>query len=131
MLCILLQYFYFFSAKRTQVIDDESDYFSTDSNQWLSDREREKLRKREAELRELRHGSRLNQKVTLDFAGRRVTEEDTRKLDIYDVNDDVVQEIHYGKSKSGSEGFQMKPEDFQNDLVNPNIDRKAPKVSCE
>jgi len=44
--------------KRTKVIDDESDYFSVDSNQWLSKDQRQKLANREKQLRESRHGSR-------------------------------------------------------------------------
>ncbi len=55
------------------MIDDESDYFSVD-DRWLSSKERDKLRKREEELRDKRHGSRLDRKITLDFAGRRVIE---------------------------------------------------------
>ena len=60
------------------MIDDESDYFSTESNRWISDAERKALQQREAELREIRHGSRMNRKllVELDFAGRRVVEEE-------------------------------------------------------
>ena len=34
------------------------------------------LREREDELREKRHGSRRNKAVTLDFAGRKVVEEE-------------------------------------------------------
>lgn len=64
-----------FSVKRTQVLDDESDYFATDSNQWLSPCERDALRKREEELRELRHASRKDRKITLDFAGRQALDE--------------------------------------------------------
>ncbi|XP_069723302.1 activating signal cointegrator 1 isoform X4 [Phaenicophaeus curvirostris] len=63
------------SVRRTQVIDDESDYFATDSNQWLSKQEREVLQKREQELQELRHASRLTRKITIDFAGRQILEE--------------------------------------------------------
>lgn len=65
----------FISVRRTQVLDDESDYFAADSNQWLSPVERETLRKRAEELRELRHASHKDRKITLDFAGRRVLEE--------------------------------------------------------
>lgn len=53
-------------------MDDESDYFATESNQWLLPSEREKLRKKEEELREIRHASRKDRKITLDFAGRQV-----------------------------------------------------------
>ena len=67
------------------MIDDESDYFSVDANQWLSDAERDSLSKKEAELREAKYGSRRDRKIVLDFAGRRVIEqEDTvgkRRLD--------------------------------------------------
>ncbi|XP_059036749.1 activating signal cointegrator 1 isoform X6 [Mustela lutreola] len=64
------------SIRRTQVIDDESDYFASDSNQWLSKIERETLQKREEELREFRHMSRLSKKVTIDFAGRKIVEDE-------------------------------------------------------
>ena len=61
------------SVKRTHVIDDESDYFSVD-DRWLSKADKEKLRKREEELRAQRHASRKDRKITLDFAGRKVVE---------------------------------------------------------
>lgn len=71
------------SVRRTQVLDDESDYFATDSNQWLSPGERDKLRKKEEELRELRHASRKDRKITLDFAGRQVIDEGKNLNDYY------------------------------------------------
>ncbi|ELK33378.1 Activating signal cointegrator 1 [Myotis davidii] len=40
------------SIQRTQVIDDESGYFASDSNQWLSKIERETLQKQDEKLRE-------------------------------------------------------------------------------
>ena len=61
------------SVKRTHVIDDESDYFSVD-DRWLSKADKEKLKKREEELRAQRHTSRKDRKITLDFAGRKVVE---------------------------------------------------------
>lgn len=75
LLCVLFPSF-LLSIRRTQVIDDESDYFASDSNQWLSKVEREMLQKREDELRELRHASRLSKKVTIDFAGRKILEDE-------------------------------------------------------
>jgi hypothetical protein len=63
------------SEKRTRVIDDEMDYFASDTNQWLSREERKALKSKEEDLHEMRHGSRRNRKVTLDFAGRRVKDE--------------------------------------------------------
>lgn len=68
--------FSFLSIRRTQVIDDESDYFASDSNQWLSKIEREAIQKREEELREFRHASRLSKKITIDFAGRKIVEDE-------------------------------------------------------
>ena len=62
-------------VRRTKVIDDECDYFASDTNKWLPKKERDALRKKEEELREKRHGSRRQMKVTLDFAGRKVIDE--------------------------------------------------------
>jgi hypothetical protein len=56
------------SERRTKVIDDESDYFTVNSV-WLSKAEREKLQQREEELQARHHASRLNRRLTLDFAG--------------------------------------------------------------
>ncbi|KAG8576090.1 hypothetical protein GDO81_009770 [Engystomops pustulosus] len=84
------------SVRRTHVIDDESDYFSTDSNQWLSQAEREVLRKKEQELQELRHASRLSRKVTIDFAGRKVVEEGNDLADYHKKLDDVVYAVNSG-----------------------------------
>lgn len=120
------------SVRRTQVIDDEADYFSTDSNQWLSKDDRELLRKREEELRSQRHVSRKDRKITLDFAGRQVIEEDPSKtVNMYDVNDEIVQQVNFGarpKEKHGSKvsgkGGSSDKDDY---LVNPGIQIDAPK----
>lgn len=108
------------SVKRTQVIDDESDYFSTDGNQWLKENERTFLKKREEELRSLRHASRKDRKITctLDFAGRRIVEEETH----VDVNssDNALDD----RSSEQSSTFIN---DFKDDLVNPNIKLNPPK----
>lgn len=63
------------SQRRTKVIDDEGEYFLSNSK-WLSKSEREKISKKEAEIQAKKHASRLEKKITLDFAGRRVIEED-------------------------------------------------------
>ena len=62
------------SVRRTKVIDDESDYFATDSK-WLSKKEKKVLKEKEEKLHQLRHRSRREMKISLDFAGRRITEE--------------------------------------------------------
>ncbi|XP_045396873.1 activating signal cointegrator 1 isoform X2 [Lemur catta] len=84
------------SIRRTQVIDDESDYFASDSNQWLSKLERETLQKREEELRELRHASRLSKKVTIDFAGRKILEEENPLAEYHSRLDETIQAIANG-----------------------------------
>lgn len=65
------------SERRTRVIDDNSDYYSSD-NKWLTTEQRELIRKKEEELRAEQHASRRQQKVTLDFAGRQVVKEESQ-----------------------------------------------------
>jgi len=109
------------SAKRTHVIDDESDYFATDSNQWLTSKQRSGLRSKEAELRARRHATRRDRghQVTLDFAGRRVVEEDH---DVAAVKGDEDED----KDKVA----EFNPDDFTVDLVNPNMRLAAPPQVC-
>ena len=113
------------------MIDDESDYFSVDSNKWLSKADREALRKREEELRAQRHASRKDRKVTLDFAGRRVLEEENDAgVNMYDVNDEVIQRVHFGaRPKTTISNSAKVSADGSDYLVNPNIITQAPQVS--
>lgn len=115
--------------KRTQVIDDESDYFSTDSNQWLKDSEKAALRKREEELRGVRHASRKDRKVmlTLDFAGRQVIEEE-RGVDMYNASDSLVQKINFSVSDDQSSAQVIPAGSVNENIVNPNINGPPPKV---
>ena len=120
-----------FSVRRTKVIDDESDYFATDAGTWLSKGEKEALEKRKEELHAQRHASRKDRKVTLDFAGRTVIEEAPQIVDMYDINDAVVQAVHYGaRPKVKDDAPVFTEEDFDS-IVNPDIDREPPKVSKE
>ena len=59
------------SEQRTKVIDDESDYFATDVYKWMTPEQKSKLKEQE-ELREKRHGSRLDRKIDFDFAGKNI-----------------------------------------------------------
>lgn len=79
------------SERRTKVIDDESDYFTVNSV-WLSKAEREKLQQRAEELQARRHASCHDRRVTLDFAGRQVVEDDEPPI-FYDEEDSVLKEI--------------------------------------
>ena len=65
------------SARRTKVIDDQADYYSADSK-WLSKSQREKAKKKEQELANAKHRSRLDRRYVLDFAGREVREDSVR-----------------------------------------------------
>ncbi|XP_059211928.1 activating signal cointegrator 1 [Centropristis striata] len=116
------------SVRRTQVLDDESDYFATDSNQWLSPGEREKLRKKEEELREIRHASRKDRKITLDFAGRQVIDEGNNLNEYYNKLDETVMAMNSGSiSKSPKYSQGKGGSQTLGDLVNPNIMQSAPE----
>ncbi|NWT80391.1 TRIP4 protein, partial [Lanius ludovicianus] len=114
------------SVRRTQVIDDESDYFATDSNQWLSKQEREALQKREQELRELRHASRLAKKITIDFAGRQILEEDSNMAEYHSKLDETIGAMSCGtlSEPAGSPSAEMTPNSGV--LVNPRLLQPAP-----
>ncbi|KAL6745667.1 hypothetical protein V8C86DRAFT_1700121 [Haematococcus lacustris] len=60
------------SAKRTAVIDDQSDYFEVDTNAWLTDQERHELRQRRRIEMEAEAARRSRVAITLDLLGRRV-----------------------------------------------------------
>lgn len=98
------------SEKRTKVYDDESDYFSTNSK-WLSETDREKLQKREEELRQKRF-ERGPQKLTLDFAGRKVIEAE-EQANVYDPEDPIIKEILEGKTNDIYTAYEEKnPESY-------------------
>ncbi|XP_032089021.1 activating signal cointegrator 1-like [Thamnophis elegans] len=113
------------SVRRTQVIDDESDYFATDSNQWLSKQERQVLEKRAKELYELRHASRLSKKITIDFAGRQIREENDNMADYHSKLDETVEAISLGSLVKAKQTPDGKLEDL-GVLVNPHILQAAP-----
>eukprot|EP00911_Craspedida_sp_UC1_P000218 UC1_evm1s165 len=73
------------SAKLSRVIDDESDYFTTEGNSWLSGAERDKLGAAASRLRDKQRAARKTRTITIDFAGRRVIEEAPEQVDLYDA----------------------------------------------
>uniref|UniRef100_A0A673GQ15 Thyroid hormone receptor interactor 4 n=1 Tax=Sinocyclocheilus rhinocerous TaxID=307959 RepID=A0A673GQ15_9TELE len=115
------------SVKRTQVLDDESDYFATDSNQWLSPGEREALRKREEDLWELRHASHKDRKITLDFAGRRVLDEGENLTPYYQKFDETVKAINTGSFGQTPKHSVSTDRQHLRELVNPDIMQAAPE----
>lgn len=66
------------SAKRTNVIDDQSDYFAIDSNAWLSDSEKMELKRQQHEAEAAAEERRKRIVVTVDLLGRRVVMSDER-----------------------------------------------------
>ncbi|XP_063831018.1 activating signal cointegrator 1 [Ostrinia nubilalis] len=89
------------SERRTHVTDDDSDYFSANSV-WLNAAEKEKLEKYQQTLHEKKHVSRLAKKMTFDFAGRQVVEDNT--ID-YDVDEDKIREMSGGSGATAPPGF--------------------------
>ncbi|XP_007532408.1 activating signal cointegrator 1 [Erinaceus europaeus] len=115
------------SIRRTQVIDDESDYFACDSNQWLSKIERETLQKREEELREFRHASRLSRKVTIDFAGRKIVEDENPLAEYHTKLDETIQAIANGTLCQPLTKLDRPSDEPLGILVNPNLCQSPPQ----
>lgn len=113
------------SVKRTHVIDDDADYFSSDS-QWLSKSEREALERCEEELRQIRFQSRREVKVTFDFAGRRI-------LDANENNAFSLNNMYEDQKTAALEAKQIalidtKDDNFlPRDLVNPAVNMHVPQ----
>lgn len=111
-------FFFFFSARRTKVIDDECDYYQTNSV-WLSNSEREKLERHENEMRARKHGSRLNRKITFDFAGREVVDE---AAFVDEADDEVLRSIMESRSSDTTMSSNMCPAmEFSQPLVRRDI----------
>ncbi|XP_060007677.1 activating signal cointegrator 1 isoform X2 [Lagenorhynchus albirostris] len=115
------------SIRRTHVIDDESDYFASDSNQWLSKIEREALQKREEELREFRHASRLSKKITIDFAGRKIMEDENPLTEYHSKLDEAIHAIANGTLNQPPTKLDRSSEEPLGLLVNPNLYQSPPQ----
>jgi len=111
------------SAKRTQIIDDESDYFSVDSNKWLTPQQREALKKKKEELQAEKHKSRLDRKLTFDFAGRKVIEDDS--VVEYDFNKDTKL-LELFKNDAFSVEAEIKKRNESGVIANPNLPQGRP-----
>ncbi|XP_045777560.1 activating signal cointegrator 1 [Maniola jurtina] len=111
------------SERRTKVTDDDSDYFSANSV-WLSAAERDKLQKYQQSLHEKKHASRLNKKMTFDFAGRQIVEDKT--ID-HEVDEERIRQMTANSGNTGS-STQMLRSDL---LVDSSSDRDvAPGVNA-
>lgn len=54
--------------------DDETDYYSSETNTWLSTKEKESLKLKEEAILAAREEKEKQRRVTIDIAGRRVVE---------------------------------------------------------
>lgn len=113
------------SERRTTVIDDESDYFKSNSV-WLSEVERKKLVSLEDELRGQKHASRMSKKVTLDFAGRQVIDEPQLTKEI---EDKILRQIIDATSAATHFNSNLNP-DMQGNapMFDENIQSTFPKL---
>ncbi|VFQ64199.1 unnamed protein product [Cuscuta campestris] len=74
------------SAARTTVLDDQSDYYEIEGNNWLSMEEKELLSKKKEDIEEAERAKRNKVVVTFDLVGRKVL-----------LNqDEVSHELHSG-----------------------------------
>lgn len=113
------------SERRTTVIDDESDYFKSNSV-WLTEDEKKKLVSLEDQLRGQKHASRLSRKVTLDFAGRQVVDEPQLTKEI---EDKILREIMIATSSASHSYGNVNPEMFGNaPTFDDNIQSAFPKL---
>lgn len=117
------------SEKRTTVIDDESDYFRTNSV-WLSDEERAKLKKIEDKMKEKKNASRREQKITIDFTGRQVVDEPTINAEF---EEQILREVTDTFAHSNQGLYSSDPahnvnfDDFED--CDPNLTVAPPVVS--
>lgn len=91
------------------MIDDESDYYQSNSI-WLSAEERGKLQKQEAEALARKHASRLDKRVTIDFMGR------------------IVDDDQFNNLQSEELGETMSYDNFENPNICPTIEFDRPTV---
>lgn len=113
------------SERRTTVIDDESDYFKSNSV-WLNEEEKKRLVSLEEQLRDQKHASRLSKKVTLDFAGRRVVEEPRLTKEI---EDKILRQIIDATSAASHYSNTVNPDMAGNaPLFDENIQSNFPKL---
>jgi activating signal cointegrator 1 len=115
------------SERRTTVIDDESDYFKSNSV-WLNDGERKKLVSLEEQLRDQKHASRMSRKVTLDFAGRQVIDEPQLTKEI---EDKILKQIIDATSASHHFSSNINPDMADSaPTFDPNIQSSFPKLKA-
>lgn len=93
-------------ASRTSVIDDECDYYQA-NNLWLTKEQREQWKKLEQNVQQGKHKSRLQQKVSVDFTGRVIADEED-PMEIYNKMNSIQDSRNFGTSSyAQSSKFEM------------------------
>ena len=62
-------------------------FFSVDAYKWMTDDQKKKYKAKEEEINAKKHTSRLDRKITFDFAGRRVVEDLSHKQEVFDEHE--------------------------------------------
>eukprot|EP01118_Nematostelium_gracile_P015838 TRINITY_DN6420_c0_g1_i3.p1 TRINITY_DN6420_c0_g1~~TRINITY_DN6420_c0_g1_i3.p1 ORF type:complete len:666 (+),score=175.69 TRINITY_DN6420_c0_g1_i3:386-2383(+) len=100
------------SAKRTVVYDDQEDYYNM--NQWIDKDERQRLMKKAEEARIAKEEARRKQKITFDFAGRKVVIADDQET------------VNYLEEYASPEAPNPRKEAKSHAVANPTIAIPAP-----
>ncbi|XP_023947876.1 activating signal cointegrator 1 [Bicyclus anynana] len=110
------------SERRTRVTDDDSDYFSANSV-WLSSGERDKLQQYQQTLHDKKHASRRNKKMTFDFGGRQIIEDNSIE---HEVDEERIRQIT-STGGATSDPQILRPDMFAHSLADRDV---APGVNA-
>ncbi|XP_067931786.1 activating signal cointegrator 1-like [Watersipora subatra] len=128
------------SVRRTKVIDDESDYFATDSR-WISPEERERLQRKKDAIQSKKHASRRQERtITFDFAGRQLVDsafdmkelENSLAADAQSFDEDITNiPQHTTSSGLTNPALSEKPQFQQQEDGKVRVKNAAPTISVD
>ncbi|DBB04417.1 TPA: hypothetical protein ACH3X1_012899 [Trebouxia sp. C0004] len=91
------------ASQRTQVIDDQSDYFEIDSNTWLSDQERNELKARARDEAAAQEARKNKVTITVDLLGRQVLMSDSPEARQLETSQSATHSTPSSAQQSASE----------------------------
>lgn len=106
-------------SERTLVLDDQEDYFTYEENRWLSDSERESIRKQAEEYKRQKEESKHKISFTIDLANRQLVEESNEVADFKPV-------VEAKKEAPSVKLVPQKISGGQRSFTNPFLQCKAP-----
>jgi len=106
-------------SERTVVLDDQEDYFTYEENRWLSDAERESIRKQAEEYKRQKEESKHKISFTIDLANRQLVAESNEVADFKPV-------VEHKKEGPVLKVVHQKVSGGQRSFTNPFLTRKAP-----